>query len=146
MGTLLKVKDEFFGKSAETDRPAVELRLASERISPREIIRQRVFAEVAELNETRMKHARDHARTRSFLIEVPDDSPEARLNRALPNVRRKARLIDAEEEFGKALDAFARNRFVMLFDDRQVDGLEDELIVTPQSEVVFLHLTPLRGG
>lgn len=146
MGALLRVKDEFFGTSAEADRPAVELQLVSERVSPREIIRQRVFAEVAELNETRMKRARGHARTRSFLVEVPEDSPEARLNGLLPAAPRKARLIDAEAEFRKALEAFARNRFVMLFDERQVEGLEDELTVTPQSEVVFLHLTPLRGG
>lgn len=146
MGALLRIKDEFFGTGAEADRPAVELRLVSERVSPREIIRQRVFAEVAEVNETRMKHARGHARTRSFLIDVPEDSTEGRLNGALPFAPRKARLIDAEAEFAKALEAFARNRFVMLFDDRQVEGPDDELTVTPQSEVVFLHLTPLKGG
>jgi hypothetical protein len=145
MRALLKVKDEFFGTGTEADRPAVELSLVSERVSPREIIRQRVFAEVAELNETRMKHSRGYVRTRSFLIEVPDDSAEARLNGPLA-ARGKPQLMDDGTEFAKALDAFARNRFVMLFDDRQVEGLEDELTVTPQSEVVFLHLMPLRGG
>jgi len=145
MGALLKVRDQFFGTGVEADRKGVELSLVSERVSPREIIRQRVFAEVAEINENRMRHTRGHARTRSFLVEVPDDSVEARLNRPLSRTR-KTPLVDAEGELRKALDAFAHNRFVMLFDDRQVEGLEDELTVTPHSEVVFLHLTPLRGG
>lgn len=146
MSALLKFRDEFFGTKAEDDPPSVQLSLASERVSPREIIRSRVFAEVAEVNETRMAHVRGHAKTRSFLVAVEEDSPEGLLNRALPASRRKARLLDAEEEFGKALAAFEANRFVMLFDDKQVGGLDELVVVRPESEVVFLHLTPLRGG
>ena len=146
MPALLRIRDEFFGTKAEDDPEPVDLKLVSERVSPREIIRQRVFAEVAELNERRMEHARRHARTRSFLVDVEDHSPEARLNKILPVKRRSAALLDAEQEFAKAIEAFEKNRFVMLFDDRQVDGLEDELTVVPGSEVTFLHLMPLRGG
>ena len=146
MAALLKIRDEFFGTKAEDDPPAVELTLASERVSPREIIRQRVFAEVADVNEQRMGNSRRHRRTRSYLVDVEEGSPEAQLNRPLSRKLGGSVLLDAEEELARALQGFAANRFIMLFDDRQVEGLEDDLTVLPGSEVTFLHLTPLKGG
>lgn len=145
MSVLLRSRDEFFGKDAQA-RPAIELKLASERVSPREIIRQRIFAEVAEVNEQRMSNARRHEQTRSFLVEIEEGSAEHALNRPLPKRRRIGQLLDAEQEFEKALAGFSANRFVMLFDDMQVEGLDDDLTVMPDSEVTFLHLTPLKGG
>lgn len=146
MSALLRIRDEFFGTPAVDDPPPTELRLVSERVSPREIIRQRVFAEVAEVNERRSAHLSNSRRTRSLLIDVDDGSPEARLNPAVKPSRRATAMLDAEAEFTKALSAFTKNRFIMLFDDRQVEGLEDELTVIPGSEVTFLHLMPLKGG
>ena len=146
MSAVLRIRDEFFGTRAEEDPPEAILSLASQRVSPREIIRQRVFAEVAEINDRRMSHARRHERTRSLLIDVEDGSAEQKLNHSLPKRRQTGRLLDAEAEFAKALEAFEANRFVMLFDDRQVGGLEDDLTVMPGSEATFLHLTPLKGG
>lgn len=146
MSALLRIRDEFFGKPAADDPAPTELRLVSERVSPREIIRQRVFAEVAEANERRMNTSRHTQRTRSLLIDLDETSPEARLNPAVKRSSRPVSLLDAEAELAKALSAFAKNRFIMLFDDRQVDGLEDELTVMPGSEVTFVHLMPLKGG
>ena len=146
MSALLRIRDEHFGTPASQDPAPFELRLVSERVSPREIIRQRVFAEVAEVNERRLDHLQKGRRTRSLLIDVDDASPEALLNPAAKAPRRSAALLDAEKELTKALTAFARNRFIMLFDDRQVEGLEDELTVMPDSEVTFVHLVPLKGG
>jgi hypothetical protein len=146
MTALLRIRDEFFGAPAADDPPPIELRLVSERVSPREIIRQRVFAEVAEVNEQRAAHLRQNQHTRSLLINIGDDSPEARLNPAVKPSRRAAAMLDAEAELARALAAFAKNRFIMLFDDSQVEGLEDELTVVPGSEVTFVHLVPLKGG
>ena len=146
MSALLKVHDEFFGTKAQDDSPPSELRLISERVSPREIIRERVLAEVAQVNAMRAKNAVRHTRTRSFLIDVEEGGAEERLNTSFPVARRKGKIVDAEEEMEKALKAFRSNRFVMLFDDRQVDDLDDELTVMPGSEVTFLYLTPLKGG
>jgi hypothetical protein len=146
MSALLRIRDEFFGKPAADDPPPTELRLVSERVSPREIIRQRVFAEVAEANERRINHSRNNQRTRSLLIDLDDASAEALLNPAVKSRRRPSALLDAEAELAKALTAFAKNRFIMLFDECQVDGLEDDLTVMPGSEVTFVHLVPLKGG
>lgn len=146
MAALLKIRDEFFGTKQADDPAPTELRLASERVTPREIIRQRVFAEVAEINEKRMNLSRDRIKTRSYLIDVEDGSAEDRLNSPKLWNRNRAKLLDAEKEAGKAISAFKANRFVMLFDDRQVDGLEVPLTLTENSEVTFLHLMPLKGG
>ena len=146
MVALLKIRDEYFGTKADDDPAPVELRLVSERVSPREIIRQRVFGEVADVNEARIDFSRRNARTRSLLIQVEPDSPEARLNPSRLIPRRKTTLLDAEAEFAKALTAFGKNRFIMLFDERQVEDLDEVLVVTPDSEAIFIHLTPLKGG
>jgi hypothetical protein len=34
----------------------------------------------------------------------------------------------------------------MLVDDRQIGDLDEPIVLTPDSEVVFLRLTPLVGG
>ena len=140
------IRDEYLGTQEKDDPPAIELRLASERVSPREIIRQRVFSEVAEINESRLARSKERYKTRSLLIEVEPNSVEDKLNALNPWSSRGSTTLDAEKEFQKALKAFTGNRFIMLFDDNQVDGLEDDLTLTDGSEVTFLHLTPLKGG
>ena len=51
-----------------------------------------------------------------------------------------------EKDAHRALAAFANNRFILLVDDRQVEGLDDEITLTDSSVVTFLRLTPLVGG
>jgi hypothetical protein len=142
MATLLRVVDEHFGGGTSGRVRAGDLRLASERVSAREIIRRRVEAEVAELNS---RNANAANVTRSFLVSAGDNSVEAVLNPA-PSVRHRPKPIDAEKETGRAIEAFSRNRFILLFNDRQLEGLDDEVGLTPDAEVVFLFLTPLKGG
>lgn len=145
MSAVLKVVDEYFGPGGAEKRPAVELRLVSERATPREIIRRRVEAEVEAVNAKRFAFAQGHAKTRSFLIDVEAASAEAILN--LPLVPKRATpMARVETEAARAFAAFDRQQFIMLFDDRQIEGLDDEVTVTTTSKVVFLFLTPLKGG
>lgn len=145
MGALLKILDEHFGSNASERLPAVELRLVSERISAREILQQRVEAEVDEANRLKKAHVEGHAKTRSFLIDIDAESAEAQLNPFIFG-KRKPTLFDLDAETKKALAGFEKRQFIMLFDDRQIDELDATVTVTSQSEVVFLYLTPLRGG
>lgn len=145
MAVSVRIVDEHFGSSTPVRRPACELRLASERATPREIIRRRVEAEVDELNRAKAAHIEGHARTRSFLVIVDSDSAEAKLNRPLLG-RKKPRLLDLEHESTRALEAFEKRAFIMLFDDRQIDDADEEVTLTPASEVSFVYLTPLKGG
>ena len=139
MVALLKVVDEHWG----SDRVRVtcpEITLASERVSPREIITQRV---VAELDAMKRRSA-SHDWSRSFLVEGGPQAAEALLNPA-PKAKRLP-AFDLEKESQRAFEAFRQNRFIMLVDDRQIEDLDHEVTLTPGSEVVFLYLNPLRGG
>ena len=144
MQPLLKVVDEHFGVGADGRLPAFELRLASERITARELIERRIADEVAAVNQRNIAAAAGHARSRSFLIALDEDGPEARLNEA-PRPRRP-RLVDQEAERARAICAFEKRQFILLFDDRQIEDLDEAITLSPESEAVFLYLTPLVGG
>jgi len=113
------------------------LRMASERVTARELILRRVADEVT------LANGRHGDTARSFLIRFDPTSAEATLN---PAKRRKPVRLDEAEEVEAALAAFTANRFVMLADDRQIVDLDEPIVLTPDSEVVFLRLTPLVGG
>jgi hypothetical protein len=144
MAATLKVVDEHFGASAPVRRTGMALRLASERVSARDIIRSRVSAEVEEMNARKLSQSEGPAQARSYLVEPA--SPEAMLNAVGSNARRRAEPLDVEAEVKRTLAAFSRRRFIMLLDDRQIDNLDETVGLRPDSEAVFVHLTPLKGG
>jgi hypothetical protein len=51
-----------------------------------------------------------------------------------------------DEAIETALRAFSANRFFLLVDGRQIVDLDAPFPLTPKSTVVFLRLTPLKGG
>jgi hypothetical protein len=110
-----------------------ELRLVSERITLRELLKRRIDEEVAELNA-----GRDEIRP----LVAPTEH-ERRLNGEKP-IRR--RLVDPERQLVAAVEAFERNRFVVIVDHQQVLDLDQPIVVTPTTEVRFLKLVPLVGG
>jgi hypothetical protein len=126
-------------------RPALELKLVSERITPREIIQRRVASEVEAFNNRKLAHAAVQGGRRSFLIDVEATSPEAILNASSAG-RRTSALARVEREAARAFQAFEKRRFIMLLDDRQLEGLDDDVTVGAESQIVFLYLMPLKGG
>lgn len=58
----------------------------------------------------------------------------------------RPRRLDWEEQAAAALEAFERNGFFVLVDDRQVDDLDEELALADTSVVSFVRLVPLVGG
>lgn len=145
MPPVLKIVDECFGAATGERRPALALRLATERITARELIRRRLADEVSVANRKRIKVAADHARTRSFLIPLRDDTPEGGIASFHAGSFRPHR-FDEAIEYKRAIDAFGRNQFVLLVDERQICDLDEAIVVTPESEAVFLYLTPLIDG
>jgi hypothetical protein len=111
-----------------------ELPEVPDRISLRELIRTRVREEVAaaNLNRSEVHH----------LLVQPTDA-EITLNGYRLT---KPRQIDWERQALVAEEAFGRNGFFVIVDGRQVESLDEELELTPDSEVRFLKLTPLVGG
>ena len=110
------------------------LDIAEERLALREVIRRRVFQEVAEYN------ARQPAVFRSLV--QPAGAELTRNGYTL----REPRHVDAQAQYLLALKAFGRNGFVVLVGDRQIEDLDAEVNLAARTEVTFLKLVPLVGG
>jgi hypothetical protein len=65
---------------------------------------------------------------------------------ALVTMSANARMITLDEAIETALRAFSANRFFLLVDRRQIVDLDAPFPLTLKSSVVFLRLTPLKGG
>ena len=110
------------------------LEIAEERLALRELIRRRVFQEVAEFN----------ARTPEVFqgLVQPKDTERVLNGYALRTPRR----IDPEAQTELALKAFTGNGFLVLVGDRQFTDLDDEIELALGTEVTFLKLVALVGG
>jgi hypothetical protein len=106
----------------------------SERVTVRDLIRERVCREVEEYNARQPEYFRG--------LVQPTDA-EKTLNGYRLRTRRE---LDREEQYGKAIEAFERYRFILLVDDRQVESLDAVIEITPATAVTFLKLVPLVGG
>ncbi|MFD4634284.1 hypothetical protein ACFVYR_17955 [Streptomyces sp. NPDC058284] len=116
-------------------RAAWGLEVVEERLTVRELIRRRVFHEVAEYNA--------RAATGDFrgLVQPVDtESPSD------GGASRGPREVDAERQFEQAVVAFGRNGFLVIVGDRQLEELDAEVDVVFGARVSFLKLVPLVGG
>jgi hypothetical protein len=113
------------------------LEFSQARITVRDLIRERVYQEVQDYNL--------HGRTREgpFRGLVQPKDAELTLNGFK---LRQDREIDWKQQFDKAIEAFARNGFVLLIDDRQAESLDEEVLIQEGTQVSFVKLVPLVGG
>jgi hypothetical protein len=65
---------------------------------------------------------------------------------ALVATSANAHAMTLDQAIETAQRAFSANRFFLLVDGRQIVGLDAPFLLTPKSAVVFLRLTPLKGG
>jgi len=131
MATTLTVRDE---SSAGQTLHEFALEVLSERLSVRELIRSRVYQEVQDYNLRQPQVYRG--------LVQPTDA-ERTLNGF---TLKKPRQIDWKQQFDKAIEAFEANRILILVDDKQVDSLDEEIVIGPRTRVSFLRLTMLVGG
>ena len=134
MSTTLKIRDETtVGLGGDEDRDFT-LDVMGGRITVRELIRTRVANEVRDYNLSQPEYFRG--------LVQPTDA-----ERSLNGFRmRKRRRIDPKKQFELAIKAFFANGFIVLVNDRQVDELEEEIEIRPDTTVTFLKLVPLVGG
>jgi len=119
--------------------PALELEFPDGTITLRELISSRVEEEVRRHNA---KNNNDTATVVFNGLVQPNDS-----ERLMNGYRmRKRRLIDADVQVEKAFEAFERNGFFVLIDDRQVDDLDAAIEIGLKTQVSFVKLLPLVGG
>ena len=113
----------------------LSLEFLSERITVRELLRERVHHEVREFNRQQDKLV-FHG------LVQPEDS-----ERMLNGSKLKShRPLDWEAQFALAVEGFSKNSFFILIDNRQAETLDEAFVVGPQTTVSFIKLTPLVGG
>ena len=107
---------------------AMVMQLSAEPITIKELIANRVRAEVARYNGGEI-----------FAGLVQPTESEIKLNNS-------ANKIDVEKQIDIALKAFERNQFFLLIDDEQVTELDKEIELTENTHIAFYRLTPVVGG
>lgn len=111
------------------------LKLPTDRISARELIRSHVYESVMDHNLRCTNRAARNARDAH------------RVERALNSTKRRTPgEVDWRRAFESALEAFQRRRILLLVDDHQVEDIDQSLELSNESVVTFLRLLPLAGG
>lgn len=128
----LTVRDESVSGEVFDD---FALHFATDTITVRQLIRERVHQEVLQ-RSTETGHSR-----RQRLVNP--EPLEAALN-GEPVVERQT--IDWRKQVDIACEAFERNGFFILLDERQAESLDEVLTIRHDSVVNFIKLTPLVGG
>jgi hypothetical protein len=117
----------------------VPLEFPSERISIRDLIRERVYQEVQDFNR------KQGERVFRGLVQ-PTDAERILNERRIEYCLREHRQLEWKPQFEKAVDAFERNGFFILIDDKQAESLDQEFTLTRGTRVSFVKLIPLVGG
>jgi len=134
MSTTLKIRDETTFSLGRDDDRDFTLDVPEARITVLDLIRARVYWEVHEYNLDQPEYFQG--------LVQPSDA-----ERSLNGFKmRRRRRIDPEKQFELAKRAFYSNGFILLVDDRQVEELEEEIDIRPETTVTFLKLLPLVGG
>jgi hypothetical protein len=136
MPGTLTIRDETTAGDIHDEWP---LEFPSERVTVRDLIRERVYQEVQDFNL--------QTGERVFRGLVPPTDAERILNGRRTEYRLNGRgPIDWKPQFEKALEAFQRGGFFILIDDRQAEDVDQEFMICHGTVASFLRLTPLVGG
>lgn len=131
MSATLAVRDETTSGTVER---RFTLEFPTERITVRELIRERVYQEVQDYNR---------AGGEVFQGLVRPSDAEVALNGFRMRTRRE---IDWKAQYEQACAAFEQNRVLVLVGDRQAESLEETIEIGRGTEVAFLRLVMLVGG
>ena len=133
---LLLIRDE-----SPTGQSLYEasLEFLSERITVRELLRERVHHEVREFNRNQDKIIFNG-------LVQPEDTEQILNGRRAEYRLKKHRIIDWEAQFKRALEAFTNNGFFILIDNKQAESLDQEFVIGPTTNITFVKLVPLVGG
>ncbi len=136
MSITLTIRDETASGQVYGETP---LEFPSERITVRDLIRERVYQEVQDFNRKQGEQV--------FRGLVQPTDAERVLNGGKAEYRlEKHRDIDWKAQFENATAAFSRNGFLILVDNKQVESLDQEFQIGRGTQVSFVKLTMLVGG
>lgn len=129
--STITITDE---RPAARQKTSFQMDFLESHITAREFLRRRIYEEV-------QVHNSADGTLYNGLV-TPTDLEQS-LNRATPKSPRK---IDWEAQYQKALEAFAGNGIIMLWNDTQIESLDEILELSEGSQATFLKLVPLVGG
>lgn len=129
----LQIKEETFAGKV-LDEILIEVQ--KERLTVAELIQCKVEKEVENYN---IRIIQENQGFRNNIEET--------LNAKNPqNTAIQHKLADIESEVYRAWEAFKNNQVFVMVNNRQVENLEEELLLNQESQVSFIQLTPLAGG
>lgn len=128
---ILTITDETFSGTVTNE---INIEFEQVEITLKDLIEQRVSQEVEKYN---------NRVTQKFNGLIQPTEKENLLNAAS---KKEFRIIDGEQQVYIALDAFQKNGFFVLVDDKQVESLEEQIQLRPKMKVSFIKLVPLVGG
>ena len=112
----------------------IQIEVESERTTLKDIITARVLGEVEAYNSTSTEY---------FKGLIQPSEAEKTLNGFRIKKKKK---IDGEQQVYVALDAFLKNGYFVIVDDEQITDYDQEILVSKDTLISFLKLTPLVGG
>jgi hypothetical protein len=115
----------------------LQMQLDQDRLTVAELIRARVHEEVR-------AHNADTTLARDRFSGLVQPTPVERLLNGRRVTRTAA--VDPNAQTDVALEAFRRGQFLLLVDDRQVEGADTQVTLRQGSTVSFVKLVPLVGG
>ena len=112
----------------------IDVQFYSDVVTVKDIIQARVEQEVADYNSEKPEYFKG--------LVQPGDA-----EKTLNGYKVKARkAIDAEKQVYIALDAFGKNAYFVLIDNKQVESLDQQVQISENLSIKFVKLTPLVGG
>ncbi|WP_232064839.1 hypothetical protein [Rhodocytophaga rosea] len=130
---ILTITDENFSGQVLNK---VLLELQQESLTVKDLIVKRVTHEVQQFN------SRSEAVYNGL---VQPEAAEVTLNNYQHKLK-KHKQIDAEAQCYRALEAFTKNGFFVIVNDRQAESLEEEILVASFTKVSFIKIMSLVGG
>ncbi|MEZ5045154.1 MAG: hypothetical protein R2828_34990 [Saprospiraceae bacterium] len=125
------IKDDTIG--GETNN-SFEIEISKKSATVKELIKLRIYKEVESFNQRLPEY---------FKSLVQPTEAEVTLNGYKMIEKRK---IDPEKQYYLALDAFDKNGYFLIINNKQVDSLEQKIKIIDKMELQFIKLTPLVGG
>lgn len=138
MPAVLTVRDEHL--TPGDAGTSFQLEFPTESITVRELIRERVYQEVEDLNR---RAAAAKACTVGYTGLVTPRDLERALN---GEPKGKPRVVDWKEQYEIAAGAYEAGRFLVLVGDHQTASLDETITIGRGMEVTFLRLVMLVGG
>ncbi|OGF63635.1 MAG: hypothetical protein A2Y62_01955 [Candidatus Fischerbacteria bacterium RBG_13_37_8] len=129
----LTIKDENTSVSVFNEF-SISVLLEDKSIKARDLIKARISAEVENYNKQKPEYF-------NGLVQPTD------AERTLNGYKLKTKkMINLNEQYVTALDAFERNGYIMLVNCKQVESLDEDVLVDKFSTINFIKLVPLKGG